>query len=413
MDDSTTNQTNTLPANTAAVAPTPAEPQICTVPAKCQSNETQPAASQPSGTPPPASGSRPAEKHPRPAASGTSGTVFTNPSFSVATDTGEDIGNLAAVDGPDGHGVCKRVVAAESLPDVPDGDSVCRTGLPCVPDGCRTDAGPAAVATADGDNGGAVAVHVRRVDPDRHDLPADVLVGEAGGPNPDAGKGGANGAEKAGSTSDQAHADPHALVVHAPDKHADDDEPDVDDGNGKCPLPVEGIIRMGCMRAPRDTFEVFTNPDLADLLDLPILAPNTVIEAVGETTVSIVDADTHTWSEPPSPKVLESYIATMQPRADAAWISHGAGIKLIYIGPYHRDRALAAAFALPPSFNIELLNHTRHPRSTSTAHPGRKCGKVHFHRNKVRKQFLFHSVGRLTVELRQQALRQLDMQDGQ
>gem|GEM_PF-1795495 len=239
-----------------------------------------------------------------------------------------------------------------------------------------------------------------------------MLVGEAGGPNPDAGKGGIDGAEKANGASDQANADPHALVVHAPDKHADDDEPEVDDGDGKCPLPVEGTLRLGHMRAPRDTFEVFTNPDLADLLDRPILPPDTILEVVDKATVTILDADTHHWPEPPPAELLETYMVSVQPQPDAAWVSHGSGLKLAYIGPHHRDRAVAAALALPPSLKIEMLKHTRHPRSASTAHPGRHCGKIRFRYNDIYKAFTFRNVGRLTAELRQQALRQLGMQDG-
>ena len=201
------------------------------------------------------------------------------------------------------------------------------------------------------------------------------------------------------------------------------DVPDVpDDGENTPPnLPdgcrtrvgrhvVSGVVRVGPMRAERRTFQNLECPELEMLLtgEAPL---DTVIErAKGSSAeITFLDGDTHRWQSPPSYEELQAHIATVHPNGEAGWVSHGRGVKVAYIGPYHQERALAAAFSLPSSFSVEILPHTRHPHSISSDHPGSTCGPVQFFNTDPAAEFTFQAVGRLTPELRDQALAQLNM----
>jgi hypothetical protein len=180
------------------------------------------------------------------------------------------------------------------------------------------------------------------------------------------------------------------------------------------PIPthiIQGVLRVGRMTAARDTFDRLEQPDLRILL-----AGNrdcdTIIEAEPGAAFTVVDADTHHWPNRPVDDELQGFLATVHPRPDAAWFSHGRGLKLVFVGYSHADRALAAAFALPSSFCVELLNHTRHPLSQSSKHPGFACGPVQFFDNDPSVVFPFLSVGLLTAATRLRALSQLQMEDG-
>lgn len=177
-------------------------------------------------------------------------------------------------------------------------------------------------------------------------------------------------------------------------------------------LFVDGVLRVGGMRQPREAFSQHDRPELHRLLGTTNLPPDTVIEAVGTAHFTVLDLDVHHWSQLPTTEELEAHLAGIQPPPDAAWTSHGRGLKLVYTGPCHCDRALAAAFAAPSSFNVELLNHTRHPGSTSTAHPGARCGDMVFLGSDPAEPFVFRSVGRLTPELRSRAVEALGLGDG-
>lgn len=177
------------------------------------------------------------------------------------------------------------------------------------------------------------------------------------------------------------------------------------------PLTVRGILRMGRMRSPRDRFELLENVDFRELLRREV-PPDTVIEAEPGAQISIVDADTHHWPEPPDEQVLRQHLFSVFPAPDAAWISHGRGIKLAYVGPHHRERSLAAAFSVPCAFHLELLTHTRHPQSVSSQHDGARCGDVEFFDNDVAAEFNFQTVGPLTPDQRAEALASVDMRDG-
>lgn len=176
-------------------------------------------------------------------------------------------------------------------------------------------------------------------------------------------------------------------------------------------LIVSGVLRVGPMRARRDSFDCLENPDLYELLnrDMPV---DTVIEAEPGVQISIVDADTHHWRDAPGHDQLWQHMIGVHPPPDATWASHGNGLKLVYFGPFHKDRALAAAFSLPSAFHVELLTHTRHPRSVSSQHQGASCSRVEFFCNDVDAEFVFRAVGPLTPDQRGDALEALGMQDG-
>jgi hypothetical protein len=192
---------------------------------------------------------------------------------------------------------------------------------------------------------------------------------------------------------------------------ADSDGPGADSHEAARPVTATGVLRVGRMTAIRDTFHVYENADLRDLLPRNFPA-DTVIEADEGAHFSIVDADVHHWPTPPTVGELEAYLAAVVPTPDAAWISHGRGMKLVFVGRSHRDRALAAAFTIPSSFTVEVLPHTRHPGSSSSSHDGNSCGPVTFFENAINAPFTFQAVSRLTAELRQQALDVLGLHDG-
>lgn len=181
---------------------------------------------------------------------------------------------------------------------------------------------------------------------------------------------------------------------------------------GQGPL-IGGEVRVGRMFDKRDRFRRLRDARLADVLegDQP---DDTVIEGSELTEFSVVDVDTHDWKTKPTPEYLNAIAADIVPEPDAWWISHGMGLKLIYVGPHHDSRALAAAFAVPASFTVELLDHTRHPGSSSTSpsHRGAACGPVHLTGADSNVKFEFRGVGRLTAESKRQALEELDMEEG-
>lgn len=176
---------------------------------------------------------------------------------------------------------------------------------------------------------------------------------------------------------------------------------------------INGEIRIGRMYEKRGRFERLKNAGLSDLLQSDQLE-DTVIEADGTTEFSVVDLDTHDWTQKPTAQYLDVIAADIFPEPDAWWITHGLGLKLVYVGPYHQSRALAAAFSAPSSFTVELLQHTRHPRSASTSdrHRGASCGPVHFTGANSNAEFEFRGVGRLTPEARQAALDDLGLEEG-
>lgn len=177
------------------------------------------------------------------------------------------------------------------------------------------------------------------------------------------------------------------------------------------PLIVKGVLRVGQMREPRDQFAALENPDLRQLL-MENHPTDTIIEADGASEFAVLDVDTHHWATLPSEEELTAYLAAVSPLPEAAWPSHRHGLKLVYTGPYCRDRALAAAFSFPNSFGIELLVHTRHPLSTRSDHPETKCGPVVFNETNPDAAFEFKTFGDLKPELRQEALDKLDMRLG-
>jgi hypothetical protein len=174
---------------------------------------------------------------------------------------------------------------------------------------------------------------------------------------------------------------------------------------------IKGQVRVGPMRGSRDKFESLKDTHLEELLTREC-ALDTIIEAVNA-EFSVVDADTHHWPKAPSDEELFAYMNEVYPLPEASWISHGKGLKFVFIGKHHEDRALAAAFSLPSSFSVELLKHTRHPRSARSDKPGTKCGQIIFNCTVPDGPFEFRNVGRLTPEKRDEALSKLQMELGQ
>ncbi len=102
------------------------------------------------------------------------------------------------------------------------------------------------------------------------------------------------------------------------------------------------------------------------------------IICVNSGPITFLDADTHHWQSLPSNAELEAYVAALRHQADCSWVTHGRGLRLVFIGGNHRDRAVAAALELPPSFEIEFKKDTRHPKGAHPDRPGTRCGEVHW-----------------------------------
>ena len=176
-------------------------------------------------------------------------------------------------------------------------------------------------------------------------------------------------------------------------------------------LVVKGELVVRGMHRPRESAKRLIDTDVRALLQTPS-PPDTVIEAIDGTEFSVLDADVHHWPTPPTDDELEAYAAAVHPQPDAIWVSHGKGLKLLFVGPHHRPRAVAAALSVPRSFTLELLTHTRHPASASTKHGSAACGPVRFPATDPQAEFTFAAVGRPSPEVRQQALAELGLEDG-
>lgn len=179
-------------------------------------------------------------------------------------------------------------------------------------------------------------------------------------------------------------------------------------------VEVKGEFRHGPMRLTRDRFTRVTNPTLAELLEQPDpCATDYIIEAMDDAGFTVLDLDTHHLLEKPEPSALEAFLAALQPEPHAAWVSHGRGLKAIFVGPHHRARAVAAALAAPNFFQAELIQHTRHPLGARSDMPGAACGPVRWGNGDPEQLFEFKLYGHVTEERRAEALAQLRMEMGQ
>jgi len=85
--------------------------------------------------------------------------------------------------------------------------------------------------------------------------------------------------------------------------------------------------------------------------------------------LAVVDVDYHHLPEAPSEDYTAALAAAVRPRPLAWWRSHGGGLHLVYIAvaPYAANELAACAAlaitSIDPTATIELLTHTRHPKS--------------------------------------------------
>ncbi|HLX68484.1 MAG TPA: hypothetical protein VKV04_02550 [Verrucomicrobiae bacterium] len=185
------------------------------------------------------------------------------------------------------------------------------------------------------------------------------------------------------------------------------DKSDAGESTQPNPWLVRGHLRLGRMFQGREEHATLENPDLRQLLKQPV-ETDAIIEAVGAQFL-VVDADTHHLRVKPTPEQLTAYESAVHPQPDAYWISHGSGLKLIYIGPAYRARAISAAMSLADLFHVELLDHTRHPLSARSDMPGAKCGPVSFGAVEPPSEFRSRLVGHLCDKDRQTALEKLGL----
>ena len=179
-------------------------------------------------------------------------------------------------------------------------------------------------------------------------------------------------------------------------------------------MPIDGVFRVGPLKTDRAQWAVLTNPTLPALFELPTgQSPDDVqIEAVkgAAADITFVDLDTHHWATAPAGAALTAWLDEIRPRPEAAWLTHGHGLRLVYVGPNHRARAITAGFAANPNFGIEFKSHTRHPLSTRA---GATCGPVWYYATDPVAPYAFKLVGEFTPELSAQALEELDLTAGE
>ena len=176
---------------------------------------------------------------------------------------------------------------------------------------------------------------------------------------------------------------------------------------------INAICRVGRLAADRSEWAVLEKPTLAALLNaVPAgqTAPDLAIEIDGDAT--FLDIDSHHLVQKPTAEALDRWLLDILPEPDAAWRTHGSGLRLMFIGPCHRPRAVAAAMSSPPVFKAELKSISRHPLSTRTDKPGTVCGPVIYGAADCTAPFEFRLGGNFTPDLRAQALAILGMQDG-
>ncbi|MEI6233325.1 MAG: hypothetical protein WCT04_09745 [Planctomycetota bacterium] len=182
------------------------------------------------------------------------------------------------------------------------------------------------------------------------------------------------------------------------------------DARAHVPLVFKGKVHVGNLNHTRDQFEIFENPDLKALLVLTFAtAEDIIIEASNGAEFSVLDCDTHHLTVKPADDELNIHINNIKPQPDAAFITHGKGIKSVYVGPHHRQRAALAALGVPPMFKVELAKNMRHPRSTRK---GAKCGPVIWGTNDPNAPVVVKQFGRLSAASRDEALKQLGLEDG-
>lgn len=172
---------------------------------------------------------------------------------------------------------------------------------------------------------------------------------------------------------------------------------------------MNGILRVGGMRADRATHREYT--DLAEVLEQEA-GTDVIITATHDAELTILDCDSHHLTEKPTTDALIAHLAAIEPQPDACWTSHGAGLKLVYVGPHHREKAIAAALKVPTFLTVELLTQTRHPRSRSKKPGHGECGPVVYATSDGDARPSWERIGQLRADQRELALRKLDVEDG-
>lgn len=202
-------------------------------------------------------------------------------------------------------------------------------------------------------------------------------------------------------------------VPHVPD-HGGVETGDVPDAAGQAAILVSGALHVGRMTAVRSSFITHETPNLRDILSTQPVEMDTVIEvARKDTQFATLDGDTHHLETLPSEVELELYLDALDPKPEACWRSHRAGLKAVFVGPYCEARAIAAALKLPTFFRVEIKEETRHPLSRRSDYPNLTCGPVRYNATTPDAPFEFCLNGPLTQQERAQALQKVGMSDGQ
>lgn len=176
---------------------------------------------------------------------------------------------------------------------------------------------------------------------------------------------------------------------------------------------VPQAVCVGGMYASRETWVVHDRLTLGELIELKPLPPDAEIRAIGdESAFYVVDLDAHHLHDKPSDEELRAVLADIEPKPEAAWITQNAGLKLLYLGPFAKPRALAAIFSKPKWLTAELLAHTRHPLAVRSDSEHPTCGEVAYFDTDPEAEFAFRIFGPPNDDERDQALAELGLEIG-
>ena len=97
--------------------------------------------------------------------------------------------------------------------------------------------------------------------------------------------------------------------------------------------------------------------------------------------IAFLDIDYHDipLDDRPDPRDLDTFMDVILPRGDTGWISHGRGIKMVFVrdGNFSAkilaDCAAVYALSRDPLCAVEVMHHARHPLSIRN---NQKCGPI-------------------------------------
>ena len=139
---------------------------------------------------------------------------------------------------------------------------------------------------------------------------------------------------------------------------------------GEVVIPGEVEIRPMRSNDAGDRVEL-REPTLRQVMERPPEHHDEVVEfRDNDKQVWVLDLDTHHLRDRPSAGQMSAVARCLSPCPDAYWVSHGHGVKGVYVGADAERKAIVAALSAPRWLTAEVATRTRHPLSYSTQHRG-------------------------------------------